>query len=150
MSNQYVVGWICVLGWQTGITSIAFLAGTQIQGLLVLNDSSYVFERWHGTLLVMAISFIAVIFNTLFVKHLPMVEGMILTLHVFGFFAILIPLWVLAPRNNAKVVFTEFTDGGNWGNKGLSTLIGMLSPVFAFIGTLSHPFPACADRLTLR
>ena len=135
MSDMHIIGWVCVLGWQTGITSIGYLAGTQIQGLLVLNDSSYVFERWHGTLLLISISFVAIIFNTVFVRHLPMVEGLILILHVFGFFAIMIPLWVLAPRNSAKEVFTEFTDGGNWGSTGLSTLIGMLSPVFAFIGT---------------
>ncbi|KAA6406935.1 MAG: amino acid transporter [Lasallia pustulata] len=131
---SYLTGWICVLGWQTGIASVGYLAGTQIQGLLVLNDSSYGYERWHSTLLMIAISFIAVFFNTVFAKYLPMVEGLILILHVFGFFAILVTLWVLAPRNSAKDVFTTFTDGGNWGSAGLSTLIGMLSPVFAFIG----------------
>ncbi|KAA6414477.1 MAG: amino acid transporter [Lasallia pustulata] len=131
---SYVTGWICVLGWQTGITSVAFLAGTQIQGLLVLNDPSYVFKQWHGTLLVIAISVIAIIFNTVLVKQLPMVEGTILMLHIFGFLAILIPLWVLAPRNSAKDVFTVFSDGGNWGSMGLSTLIGVLSPALAFIG----------------
>lgn len=140
MSDMHVVGWVCVLGWQTGITSIGFLAGTQIQGLLVLNYPSYVYERWHGTLLVIAVSFIAVIFNTVFVKQLPMVEGVILVLHVFGFFAILIPLWVLAPHNSAKEVFTVFTDGGNWGSMGLSTLIGVLSPALSFIGRLPNGF----------
>ena len=84
------------------------------------------------------------------VKHLPMVEGLILILHVFGFFAILIPLWVLAPRNSAKAVFTEFTDGGNWNSMGLSTLIGILSPVFAFIGKLSPCILACVPQLTSR
>ena len=51
-----------------------------------------------------------------------------------GFFAILVPLWVLAPRNTAEAVFTQFTDGGNWGSIGLSCLIGIFSPVFSFIG----------------
>lgn len=147
MANLHNIGWICVLGWQTGIASVGYLAGTQIQGLLVLNDSSYGYERWHSTLLMIAISFIAVFFNTVFAKYLPMVEGLILILHVFGFFAILVTLWVLAPRNSAKDVFTTFTDGGNWGSAGLSTLIGMLSPVFAFIGPLSRRYSSCADRL---
>lgn len=133
-SDKILSGWVCVLGWQTGITSIAFLAATQIQSLLVINDSSYDFQRWHGTLLIIAISFLAIIFNTNLAKHLPLVEGIILILHICGFFAILIPLWILAPRNSAESVFTEFTDGGGWGNIGLSCLIGMLSPVFSFIG----------------
>lgn len=122
------------MGWQTGIASVGFLAGTQIQGLLVLNYESYVFERWHGTLIVIAVACFSIIFNTVAAKQLPMVEGLVLILHVFGFFAILIPLWVLAPRTPAKEVFTEFSDNGGWGKIGLSCMIGMLSPVFTLLG----------------
>lgn len=122
------------MGWQTGIASVGFLAGTQIQGLLVLNYETYQFERWHGTLLVIAVSCFSVIFNTVAAKQLPLVEGLVLILHVFGFFAILIPLWVLAPRTSAKEVFTEFSDNGGWGNVGLSCMIGILSPVFTMLG----------------
>lgn len=126
------------MGWQTGITSISFLAGTQIQGLLVLNNSSYSYERWHGTLLVIAIACFSVIFNTVAAKQLPMVEGLVLILHVFGFFAILIPLWVLAPRNSASMVFTQFSDNGGWGNVGLACLIGLLSPTYTLLGRRTH------------
>lgn len=129
-----LIGWICVLGWQTGITSIAFLTASQIQSLLVINDANYDFQQWQGTLLIIAVSFFSIIFNTYLAKRLPLVEGIVLIFHVCGFFAILVPLWVLAPRNTSSVVFTQFTDGGNWGSIGLSCLIGMLSPVFAFIG----------------
>lgn len=56
-------------------------------------------------------------------------------LHILGFFAILIPLWVLADiPKPASEVFFDFQDGGGWGNQGLSCLVGMLSPVFSFIG----------------
>lgn len=33
---SYLMGWLCVLGWQTGCASLAYLAGTQIQGLAVV------------------------------------------------------------------------------------------------------------------
>jgi choline transport protein len=122
------------LGWQTGITSVAFLTASQIQSLLVINDLSYNFERWHGTLLIIAISFLSIIFNTFLARSLPLIEGILLFFHFAGFLAILIPLWVLAPKNSANDVFTTFTDGGNWGNTGLSCLVGMLSPIFALIG----------------
>jgi hypothetical protein len=45
------------MGWQCAIVSIAYLAGTIIQGLLVLNNPDYDVQRWHGTLLVIAIPF---------------------------------------------------------------------------------------------
>jgi amino acid transporter len=122
------------MGWQTGISSVAFLAGTQIQGLVVLNNPDYVFERWHGTLICIAVTIFAIFFNTVLAKKLPYVEGMVLFLHVFSFFAILIPLWVLSPRVPATDVFTTFLDGGGWGNVGLACLVGMLSPVFALLG----------------
>lgn len=129
-----ILGWVAVLAWQTGITSIAFLTASQIQSLLIVLDPHYIFQQWHATLLIIAVTVLALFFNTILVKRLPLVETIALVLHIVGFFAILITLWVLAPRNSAKVVFTQFTDGGGWGNIGLSTLIGLLSPIFAFIG----------------
>jgi choline transport protein len=52
---SFFVGWLCVLGWQAGVAIGCFLAGTQIQGLIVLNNDSYVYERWHGTCLTIAV-----------------------------------------------------------------------------------------------
>lgn len=107
---------------------------TQIQSLLILNDSNYVFERWHGTLLVVAAASIAILFNTLFAKQRPLVERVMLLFHICGFFAVLIQPWLLAPKTSTKVVFTEFQNNGGWSSMGLSALIGMTGPVFALIG----------------
>jgi choline transport protein len=52
---SFFVGWLCVLGWQAGVAIGCFLAGTQIQGLIVLNNDSYVYERRHGTCLTIAV-----------------------------------------------------------------------------------------------
>ncbi|KAH8810844.1 amino acid permease [Xylogone sp. PMI_703] len=131
---SYIVGWTSVLGWQTGLASLAFLAGTMIQGLLVLDNATYVFKNWHGTLLVIAITAFCIIFNTFLAKKLPMVEGLILIIHIVGFFAVLIPLWVLAPRNAASDVFTQFLNLGGWSTTGLAFMVGLLSPVYTLIG----------------
>lgn len=127
-------GWLCATGWQCAIVAIAYLAGTIIQGLIVLNHPDYEFERWHGTLLVIAITAFSILFNTFLAKNLPMVEGLILIIHVVGLFAIIIPLWVLAPRNSAKAVFTEFYDGGGWGSPGTATLVGLSTTITSMIG----------------
>ena len=128
------LGWISVLGWQTGLASLAFLAGTMIQGLLVLDNPNYVFENWHGTLLVIAITAFCIIFNTFLAKRLPMVEGMILIIHLLGFFAVLAPLWILAPRSSASDVFTTFLNLGGWNTTGLAFMVGLLSPIYTLIG----------------
>lgn len=60
--------------------------------------------------MIIAIATVAIVFNTFFAKKLPLIEGLMLVIHIFGFFAILIPLWVLSPRAPAEEVFTQFTD----------------------------------------
>lgn len=130
---DWLLGWLGVLGWQTLVTSIAFQSGTEIQGLLVLNNDNYVFERWHGTFLVVSIILFSAIFNTLLATRLHLVEGTILVVHVFGFFCLLVPLWILSPRTSSKEVWTTFHDPG-WGSKGLSTFIGMVTSVLPLLG----------------
>ncbi len=105
-----------------------------IQGLLVLNNPDYVFEAWQGTLLVIAITAFCIVFNTFLAKKLPMVEGLILIIHVIGFFAVLVPLWLLAPRADPGEVFTEFINLGGWSTNGLSFMVGLLAPVYTLIG----------------
>jgi len=92
---SYLVGWLSVLGWQSGSASSAYLAGTMIQGLIILNtrqSGSYTPKAWHGSLIVVAVICFCAIFNTFLARKLPLVEATILVLHVFGFFAIMIPL----------------------------------------------------------
>lgn len=111
---SYFIGWLCTLGWQSGVAIGSFLAATQVQGLIVLNNPDYVFERWHGTLLTIAMVLFVFVFNTFLAKHLPLVEGLVLCLHLGGFVAILVPLWVLGPRGNSEQIWTEFSNGGGW------------------------------------
>ncbi|KAF2724727.1 amino acid transporter [Polychaeton citri CBS 116435] len=132
---SYIVGWLCFTGWQGAITSICFLAGSIIQALIALNHpTTYVPQQWHATLLIMAVAAFAIFFNTMLAKRLPLVEGLLLVLHVLGVFAIIIPLWVLSPLAPAEQVWTEFTDAGNWGSYGTATLVGMLAPILSLIG----------------
>ncbi|KAH7124297.1 amino acid/polyamine transporter I [Dactylonectria macrodidyma] len=131
---SYLIGWMCVLGWQTSCASSAFIAGTQIQGLVVLNYPNYIPEAWHGTLLSVAVAAFSVLFNTVLARKLPLIEALVLIIHIFAFFGIFVTLWVLSPRADAKAVFTEFTDGGGWGSLGGSTLVGIIAGVLPLLG----------------
>jgi choline transport protein len=128
-------GWISVLGWQVGLASLCFIVGTVIQGLIVLDNlDTYQFERWHGTLLVMAIVGFCIIFNSFLAKKLPFVESVVLIIHLLGFFGVLIPLWLLAPRSSASSVFTGITNFGGWPTNGLAFMVGLLTPVYTLLG----------------
>jgi hypothetical protein len=103
--------------------------------LLSINyPDTYVHQPWHGTVFVIGNACTAFIFNTFLAQKLPIIEGVILIIHVFGFFAVLIPLWVLAPIQSPSRVFLNIEDRGGWGNDGLSCLIGLVAPVYALIG----------------
>ena len=127
-------GWLCATGWQAGLVSIAFLVGTIIQGLIVLNYPSYVFERWHGTLLVIAVTLFSIAFNTVFASRLPLVESTLLMIHIVGLLAVILPLWVLAPRANARDALLSFENSGGWPSTGLSAMIGLLTSMGALLG----------------
>ena len=110
------------------------MAGTLIRGLITFNNPGYLGEPWHDTLFTIAIVLLAALVNIFLTKHLPWLEGLILVLHVLGFIAIVVPLWVLAPKNSAKKVFTEFNDGGDWGSIGTACIIGQITCITSFMG----------------
>jgi|SRR5271170_5115439 len=110
------------------------MVGTVIQGLIVLNVSDYVWHNYHGTLLSIAIIAFAIIFNTVLAVQLPLVEGTVLILHLAGFFAIIIPLWVMAPRANPYEALFGFSNNGGWSSTGLSAMIGLITPLSCLIG----------------
>lgn len=124
-----------IIAWNAGLASGAYLGGTTIQGLLVLNYPSYGFERWHGTLLFYAIILIALFVNTYLGRLLPNIEAMVLVVHVVGFFFVLIPLVYLAPHNkSAYDVFANFSSIGGWSPAGLSFAVGLTTSMLTFTG----------------
>ncbi|KAH7258036.1 amino acid/polyamine transporter I [Fusarium tricinctum] len=132
---SYLTGMLTVGGWQGSVTSSALLTGNMILGLTSLNDNSFQPKLWQGTLLSWAILAFAVFINILVSSALPKFEGLILILHVLGFFAILIPLVILGPHRDSKEIFTTFVNNGRWSSQGLSFMVGMMGNSFAFIGT---------------
>lgn len=134
---SYITGWLAVGGWQGSVASSAFLTGTMIQGMIAMNHlDTYVVEAYQGTLLFWAIMLFAVFINAIVSSALPKFEGLILVLHVLGFFAILIPMVSLGYHGDASQVFSEFKNNGGWPTQGLSFMVGLIGNVFAFVGKI--------------
>ena len=131
---SWLTGWIATLGWNANTAAGVFFGGTMIQGLLVLNYPDYGYERWHGTLLMWACLLACIFVNTIGARLLPKIEGVILILHTLGFFAVLIPLVILAPKGSVSFVFQDFANQAGWSSNGLAWFVGIISTNLPFIG----------------
>jgi amino acid transporter len=132
---SYMAGWLSTLSWQCGTCSGMFLLGTQIQGLVAITHGNYEAQAWHGYLLVIGMASLGLLLNTWGAKQLPLIEGIILVFHVFGWATVLIVLWILSPKNSPSEVFTTFENSGGWSSMGLSMLVGQVTAIYGLIGS---------------
>jgi choline transport protein len=130
---SYITGWMSALSWQAGTASGPFLVGTMIQALITVNDPTYTPTNWQGTLFVFAVTILVFILNVWGSRAMPVIQNLMLMLHILGFLTIVICLWVLAPRNTAETVFTAFTNEGGWSSMGLSLMVGQISAIYGLI-----------------
>ncbi|KAK8086710.1 amino acid transporter [Apiospora phragmitis] len=145
MAGMFIglVGWLSALGWQAGLVVTSYTAAQQFGALIALNVPSYRIQGWHGTLLSIAITAFAIVFNTALARKLPLFEMLVGVLNVLGFVAFLAVLWSMAPGavkeesgkdDRKKKAWTEFQDNAGWGDVGLATLVGILGPSVTLIG----------------
>ncbi|KAM3418600.1 Glucan 1,3-beta-glucosidase [Cercospora zeina] len=149
---SYVVGWCCCLGWIAGVPSCCVqLAGMVQTMILLMNPEADVSRLYQATLLLYCFLVLCVGFNIFCAQQLPLAEGILLFVHVLGFFVrsssfsssftflpkvqvFLLVFWIMGDHAPAERVFREFHDGGGWGSTGLSCLVGLSTPIWCFIG----------------
>ncbi|KAK0974843.1 hypothetical protein LTR54_016981 [Friedmanniomyces endolithicus] len=150
---SYTVGYLCVLGWHASLAGTCYAAGQQVQAIIVLANTQFAIQTWETALLAIAVVVVAVGFNTVLYRKLPIVEGIVMIVHVFGFFAFVIVLWyglstkntiaivgaadghairVMAPRGDSSVLTTFTTNG--WSSAGVACLVGISAPIGDLIG----------------
>ncbi|KAF2000922.1 hypothetical protein P154DRAFT_545429 [Amniculicola lignicola CBS 123094] len=112
----------------------AYITATLIQGVIVVTHPSYLakWKSWHGMLMYWGVILIVVFINTVVAKWLPKFEGLLLP--ILGFFAVIVPLLVLAEHTDSEFVFKTWIYDGGWSSNGLSICIGMMGNFFAFLG----------------
>ena len=129
-----LTGWITAFARVSNASSAAYIAATEIQGLLILNIETYNPQRWHGTFLYWAVIMVAVAVNILGIRFFPHIETLAFIHHICFFFVFLIPLVYLAPQSTASFVFANFENTSGWESNGVSWGIGLLASAWAFVG----------------
>ena len=84
----------------------------------------------------MAISLLitTIYFNTWGAKLLPGIEVVSVLFHMAGFVIIIVPPWVMAPKNSASDIFGGIENGGGWSNAGTSFFVGTTTILFSNLG----------------
>ncbi|KAK0336110.1 hypothetical protein LTR59_000865 [Friedmanniomyces endolithicus] len=126
---SYISGWTSTIAWQAGNAQGLFLVGSLIQTMILINDDSYGFPSWQGTLLAfmaVLIAYTGVVYGA---KVLPYWQNAVFVVHILAYLGYIIPVWVSSPRATHAQVWTEFDNGGGWNSMGLSVLIGQLSGI---------------------
>ena len=93
-----------------------------------------VYSQLHGALLAiasMAIAYTAVVFGS---RALPYWQNAVFAVHILGFFAYLVPIWVNAPTATHHQVWFEFENFGGWSSLSLAALVGQLTGISGFAG----------------
>lgn len=133
---SYIAGWQTALSWHATIASVLYIAATSIQTLAAINNPAYNPQRWQIVLLMYALLAMGLIVNTYLGRVLPMIESLILLIHVLGFFVLLVVLLYLTENKNpASVVFGDFVNGGGWPSNPLSLFVGTVGSILSFLGT---------------
>ncbi|KAK3617276.1 hypothetical protein LTR56_025400 [Elasticomyces elasticus] len=131
---SYASGWMSTLGWIASVASSVYVCGTQIQAMVNVLQPDQVMTSWQLTLIMFAIIAITIVFNTVGAKYLPMLETLSLIGHIAGFFVVLIPLWVMCPKNSAHDVFVHFEANGGW-SLGPAYLVSQVTIIYCNLGS---------------
>ena len=133
---SYCTGWLCTLAWTTFVAGSGVIVGNLIKYCLVLYypESAAFNSQWFPTLLAVGAVIAAALFNIFCVTQFVLLEGVVLFIHLAGWAAVVVTLWVTSPRAHAKDVLLTFNNGGGWSSAGAATLIGVLTPLSALGG----------------
>lgn len=132
--TNLLIGWLTSLAWIATLAVGSIFTGTIIQGLIILNYPDYEPQNFHGALLAWAVIAVCIFVNTVVAGVLPVLEGLILVVHVLGFFAILITLVYMSPHGSAEDVFFRTLNEGGWPDQSLSFFVGFIGNVATFVG----------------
>ncbi|KAI7164906.1 GABA permease-like protein [Hortaea werneckii] len=131
---SYASGWMSTLGWLASVAGSNFVLTTQVEAMVEIMRPNFAFENWQYVLLMVAFVAITILFNTWGAKALPALETTSLVGHLAGFLIVLIPLWVLCPKNDAAEVFSSFEWQGGW-TPGPGYLVSQVTVMYCNLGS---------------
>ncbi|KAK5678001.1 hypothetical protein LTR17_027686 [Elasticomyces elasticus] len=92
-------------------------------------------QNWHQWLLMVSIGIIGTIMNTFGAGRLPILDGVVFVLHIFWWFAVIIPLWLLAPKASSTDIFRTLSTFGGSSTIGTAVFVWTITATGSFAGS---------------
>jgi len=129
-------GWLTLFAWLAASAGPSFIAGGELQGLLILDYPDHVPKGWHLTLLMWAIMVLPIVANVFARRVLKPIELSTCVLRLVGWPATIATILACArTRNTDDFVWGTFSGGlTGWSSNGVIFSIGLLTPAFALSG----------------
>ncbi|KAK2602232.1 hypothetical protein N8I77_008782 [Diaporthe amygdali] len=141
VANRFkpVLAWYCTyltsLGWLALSASAPFLASQMTQGLLVLNYPDFKPHAWLSSCIYWGILLVGYIANVWGYRMLPLLEKLVMILHILFFLVVFVIALVLPPeRKSATFVFTTFVNETRWRSDGVAWFLGLLTSSYVMVG----------------
>jgi amino acid transporter len=132
---SYASGWMTTLGWLASFASSCYTIAFQVQACINVTKPDFAFTPWQIALIMWAVIVVTIAFNTWGTAFFPQLELASLIGHILGFFAVMIPLWVLCEKNDAHDVFLQFTDQSGWDNMGFAYISSQIYVLWCCFGS---------------
>ncbi|KAK4548180.1 hypothetical protein LTR36_010049 [Oleoguttula mirabilis] len=135
-SLSYCTGWLCSLAWLGYLAACGVIIGNMVHDMAILYypDSASFNSQWFPTTIAIAALVVGGLFNGRLAKQFPMLEGVMLVIHMASWAAFVVTLWVTSPRGNPRDVLLTFNNGGGWSSSGTASLIGVLTACSSLLG----------------
>lgn len=132
----YCTGWLVTLSWITFLAACAVIIGNTIKFCILIYhpNSTAANSQWLPTIIALIFLIGGAFFNIHLARKFPLIEGIMLCIHLAGWAAVIVTLWVTSPRGNAHEVIFTFSNPGGWENAGVASLIGVLTPWSSLVG----------------
>ncbi|KAL2698461.1 hypothetical protein AAEP93_009849 [Penicillium crustosum] len=131
---SWIAGWATIWSWLLSALTGTFSNALQLQAYIILFAPNYEYQRWHTSLIVIAMTTCFFGLNVMGTRWLHRLTFLGIMLHISGYVTIIVYLLVkVHPKNTATYVFADLTNLSGWKSDGVSWSIGLMSSAVAFI-----------------
>lgn len=127
---SYVCGWFMLIGILAMGATNNFITANFILGLAVLNNPSYVIERWHTALAAWAVGVFTLAVNVFVPKLLDKISKGLLIWNICSFVIVIVTMLATNDnRQSASFVFSDFVNFSGF-NPAYTAIYGLLQTAF--------------------